>query len=138
MKGLPTLIRLRRQGLDERRRALVELEQREAALGQQISAVDDEVVREQKFASGADEVRFAYENFSIAAKVRRQSLVEALTAQRALVENARNEVSDAFREFKKLDIAQQNAQRRLVEEQDRRERIEMDEIGLEIHRRSNS
>lgn len=138
MKGLPTLIRLRRQGLDERRRALVELEQQEAALGQQISAVDDEVVREQKFASGADDVRFAYENFSIAAKGRRESLVEALTAQRVLVESARNEVSEAFREFKKLDIAAQNAQRRLEEEQDRRERIEMDEIGLEIHRRSNN
>jgi flagellar protein FliJ len=138
VKGLPTLIRLRRQELDERRRGLVELEQQEAELEQQISAVDDEVDHEQKFASGADDVRFAYENFSRAAKVRRELLVEALTAQRALVERARNQVSEAFREFKKLDIAEQNAQRRQDEEQERRERIEMDEIGLEIHRRSNS
>jgi flagellar export protein FliJ len=137
MKGLPTLIRLRRQELDEKRRSLNDLEQGENLLAHRIQSLDEEVKHEQEFAGGSEEVRFAYENFAAAAKVRREGLVDALTAQRVLVEEAREEVSEAFREFKKLDIAEQNNRRRAEEESERRDRIAADEIGLEIHRRAN-
>ena len=137
MKGLPTLIRLRRQELDEKRRALVDLEQREASVGRDISDLDEEVVREQAFAGSAQDVRFAYENFSLAARARREDLVVALAELRRELEAKREAVAEAFREYKKFDIAQQNDQRRRREERDRRERIDADELSLEIFRRAN-
>ncbi len=138
MKGLPTLVRLRRQQLDEKRRALVELEQREALLQRDITVLDQEVVREQEFSNSAEEVRFAYENFSVAARERRKTMVAEVAALQDDLEHARERVSDAFREYKKLDLAEANVRRRQAEERERLERIETDEIGAEMYRRKKA
>ncbi|NQV20434.1 MAG: flagellar FliJ family protein [Rhodospirillales bacterium] len=137
MKGLPTLIRLRRQELDEKRRTLVEIEQREAFIERDIEALDDEVTGERAFVGSAEDVRFAYENFALAARTRRENLVGALAEVRVELEDVREEVAEAFREYKKYDIAEENDQRRQQDERDRLERIDSDEIGTEIHRRAN-
>lgn len=137
MKGLPTLIRLRRQELDEKRRTLVEIEQREASIERDIEALDDEVTDEQAFIGSAEDVRFAYENFAVAARTRRKNLIAALVEVRVELEDIREVVAEAFREYKKYDIAEKNDQRRQQDERDRLERIDSDEIGAEIHRRAN-
>lgn len=137
MKGLPTLIRLRRQELDEKRRALVDLEQQDAAICRNITNLDDQVVSEQAVAGSAQDVRFAYENFSLAARARRKGLVVSLADLRTELEAAREVVVESFRDYKKLDIAEDNIQKRLGEERNRREIIDADELGLEIYRRAN-
>ncbi len=137
MKGLPTLIRLRRQELDEKRRTLVEVEQREAFIERDIEALDDEVTGERAFVGSAEDVRFAYENFALAARTQRENLIGALAEVRVELEDVREEVAEAFREYKKYDIAEENDQQRQQDERDRLERIDLDEIGAEIHRRAN-
>lgn len=137
MKGLPTLIRLRRQELDEKRRALADLEQQDAAICRNITNLDDQVVCEQAVAGSAQDVRFAYENFSLAARARRKGLVDSLADLRTELEAVREVVVESFRDYKKLDIAEDNIQKRLGEERNRREIIDADELGLEIYRRAN-
>ena len=59
-------------------------------------------------------------------------------AAHSLAEMAREEVTLAYQELKKFEVAQSNRKRRAREEANRREQIVLDEIGIEgFRRRSN-
>jgi flagellar export protein FliJ len=136
MKGLPTLIRVRQWELEERRRKLADLEGLAAQLDEAISRLDDEVKMEQSIVQSSLEVNFAYAPYAAAAIERRRTLLASLEDVRQQIETAHEEVTIAYQELKKYEIAQDNRRRRARVETNRREQIVLDEIGLVGFRRT--
>jgi len=136
MKGLPTLIRVRQWELEEKRRKLADLEGLAAQLDEAIQRLDDEVKMEQGIAQSSLEVNFAYAPYAQAAIERRRTLLASLDDVKQQIEAAHEEVTMAYQELKKYEVAQDNRRRRTRAEANRREQIVLDEIGIEGFRRT--
>jgi flagellar protein FliJ len=136
MKGLPTLIRVRQWELEEKRRKLADLEGLAAQLDEAIARLDDEVKMEQGIVQSSLEVNFAYAPYAAAAIERRRTLLASLEDVRLQIAAAQEEVTIAYQELKKYEVAQDNRRRRTRAEASRRENIVLDEIGIEGFRRT--
>jgi flagellar export protein FliJ len=135
MKGLPTLIRVRTWELEEKRRKVADLQGLEAQLAEAIARLDDEVQLENQVVSSDTNASFTYGSYISAAIERRRTLDASVEDVRRQIEAAQEDVTIAYQELKKFEVAQSNRKRRARDEAGRREQVVLDEIGLETYRR---
>ena len=134
-RRLDGLIRLQRWKVDEKRRALADLQALHAELTAKAEALEAEVVAEQQSAV-ANGTAFAYRAYAEQVIQRRETLAESIADVLQAMMKAQGELSDAYQEAKRYEMAQDRAQQRLMAEAARREQIDLDEIGLNIYRRN--
>ncbi len=135
-RELHSLIRLHKWDVDEKRRKLGELVQLLDTLVDQAHKLEDEVKNEQAVAaSSPEEAGFAYGNYAEEAIRRRDRIVASIAKADAEINVARVELSDAYLDLKKYEIAQEMRDKKRTLERDRKEQAALDEIGLQGHRR---
>lgn len=135
-KELQTLIRLRKFEVDERQRAMAVLLRREENILNGLDALAIEKQAEAAFMENAG----IWEGTTYSAylqhwEVRRQQFMDALAQIRALIEKARDELSDAYRRLKTFEITKEMRDEEELREENRLEQIDLDEMGLDLHRR---
>lgn len=135
MKGLPTLIKLNQRELDLRRRRLSFLENRRDTLLASLAALDARLIVEQQTAMGSEEVIHAYGAYALRHLAEKETLNKQIAKAEEEVAKARDAVAEAYGEVKRYELAQAGRERREQAALDRAERIELDALGLEIHRR---
>ena len=135
MRTLSTLIRMHRFQLDEKRRALTDLENLRSDLIGQRDKMEAELKAEQEIAKKVEVGAFAYAGFARGVIARREKLAGSLAEIDARIEDARQDVAAAFQDLKRHEIALAQRKRRQREEADRREQIALDEVSLDMHRR---
>jgi flagellar export protein FliJ len=135
MKGLPTLIRLHGQLLDEKRRVLVELQSLGDRLRQSLIDLGEEMKREQEVAARSVESGMTYHGYAKALIERREKIEQSIRECDQQIVAASGEVTEAFGELKKYEIAKANRDRRAQEALNRVEQSGFDEMGLEMYRR---
>ncbi|MEQ8964513.1 MAG: flagellar FliJ family protein [Azospirillaceae bacterium] len=135
MRDLAGLIKLHRWQLDEKRRALAELEGFAARLAEEKARLDAEYEREREAADGADGPVPGYARWLDSINARRRRLAQSTASVEQQMETARAEMAEAFRELKKVELAQAERDRRDAEKRKRQERISLDEIALSGFRR---
>lgn len=135
MKGLPTLVRLRKWELEERRRKLADLEALAGRLDEAIARLDDEVKMEARVASGDMDVSHAYSPYIAVTIDRRRTLVASAADVRQQIRLAHQEVTAAYQELKKFEIANANRKKRSRDELSRKEQTALDEMAIETFRR---
>ena len=133
---LQTLIRLRKFEVDERQRAMAVLLRREEAVLDGLDALAEEKKAEAAFMEKAD----LWEGSTFSAylehwDLRRNQFLQALAEVRALIEKAREELSDAYRRLKTFEVTQEMRDDEEEQEENRLEQIDLDEMGLALHRR---
>ena len=134
--GLPSLIRLHRWRVDEQRRRLAELIRRSDDLYGEAQRLEDEIADEQaRSRTDPLEAGTAYAAYARAAIERRTRTAAAIAAAEAGVATARDDLGEAYRSLRTLEAAQAEREQRQAMEAERRERIVLDEVGLEAHRR---
>lgn len=138
MRTLATLIRMHRYQLDEKRRALADLENLRADLIGQGDRLEAELVREQEIAKTVECGPFAYGGFARGFIERREKLQTSLAEIDRRIATAQDEVNVAFQDLKRHEIALAARQRRQREEAERLRQIELDEVSLEMHRRRSA
>lgn len=136
MRGLDGIIRLRKWQLDEVRRALADLEKMRADLIADLDQLANEVDREQTVAAD-DPATANYGAYARGVIDRRETLRRSIGEVDQAIKAKRDEVTEAFRELKKYEIATARAHERELLAADRREQAEGDEVGLQIYRRRN-
>jgi len=137
-KALETLIRLRRQALDQRRKRLAGLEQSRQMLDDERAALERSMIAEQQLAAGRADLVGAYGGYArrvIAARAEFDSKRALLDREIAAVHE---EISIAFSELKKFEIAQTARQRREQAEAARQETQAIDEVGVDGFRRKKA
>ncbi len=135
MKGLATLIRFKKWNLDEKRRALAELERLERNLRTELSDLADELQSEQVAAQSSLESGFAYADFARSVRLRRDRIDESLASIEKQAEAARDEVAEAFEELKRYELTQAGRERDARAQAERREQQTLDEVAQDAYRR---
>ncbi len=135
MRGLKTLIRLHRWQLDETRRKLDDLERLRAGLETQSHRLEAELRDEQHHAARSLEGGYAYPGFVETVIARRATLAQSMAEVEASVEKTHEELSAALERLKTYEVAEEREQVRSHAIAARRERLHLDEVAIEIHRR---
>ena len=135
-KDLHSLIRLRKWDVDEKQRALGQLLRREETILDNLAALEAEKRREAEFVGKADPVK----GLTFAAYLQRcdqrKDVMNSLLAElQRSIEEARDELGESYRRLKTFEVTQEKRDLEEAKEEDRREQIELDEIGLTLHRR---
>ena len=135
--GMHTLIRVHEWDVDEKRRFLASLLNHISALERQGRDLETEIKREQGVAAASQEVNFAYGAYAEVAIGRREDIADNIVRTEVEIAAAQDVLTEAYRELKTYEIAQENRQREEKLELDRKERAELDEIGIRGFRRLN-
>jgi flagellar protein FliJ len=135
MRTLETLIKVHKHQLDEKRRALTDLENLRADLIAQREKLDADLAREQEVARQVECGAFAYGGFHQGYIKRRDTLMASLAELEGRIAAAHEIVSEAYQDVKRHEVALASRQRRQKEEEDRRAQNVLDEVSLEMHRR---
>lgn len=130
MSELQTLIRLHKWKLDEKRRALAELQAFRERLEDQKSRLEEEIRAEQDKARVSEAGTYGYGHYARAVIERRRRLDESIAEVERQIAAATEEMAVAFQELKRYELAQESRDRREREKQRRKEAAALDEVGL--------
>lgn len=135
MKDLDGLIRMHKWQLDEKRRALAELESFADRLSDEMAKVDRDMEREKLAASASLDPVPGYAAWRDGMIARRKRLEQSMTSVAAQLEAARDDIAGAFQELKKYELARDDRRRRADQRRRRAERQMFDDIALDGFRR---
>src|SRR5215208_8343442 len=130
MKSLETLIRLKKFQVDEKRRRVAQIEGMIAEFERMGVDLEREIKAEQERAGIHDPAHFAYPTYAKAAMIRRENLKRSADALRVQLDDAKSALGESFDEMKKLELLDERDQMREREEEEAREQVELDSIGL--------
>lgn len=133
MKSRESLLRLKRFHLDEKRKRVSQIEMMIADFERMASDLDREIAVEEQRAKISDPTHFAYPTYARAAMTRRDNLKRSALDLQSQLDEARQEVEEAFEDYKKIEIldGREKAAERAVEAT--REQAEYDRVGLAGH-----
>jgi len=137
MKGLPTLIRVHQWELEEKRRHLSELEGMRDEFIRELQRLEESLLENQKVAAYSPEVASTYGHYANQVIERRAVINQSIMESQFAVDEAHDVVHAAFQEVKKYETAQERIEARLLKEENQREQVELDELGLNMFRRKN-
>ena len=138
MAGLKSLIKLKRHQLDDKRRVVNELLTQDDMLEREVNRLSDEMVKEQAFAQDNYEASLTIGAY-LKRVLNRQKIIEATRIKLGIqIEKAQDELQNSFKEMKTLEITETERDKRAAAKMARQERMELDDIGLELHRRQHS
>lgn len=135
MKALKTLIRLQRRTLNELRKQLGDLERQRAQLIQASLRLSEELQHEIDLATALPEMGNFFGNFSQRIQRRQQDISKEVRKVDLAAEEVRKKIAEAFSETKKYEIALDNWNRMQLAEQNRKDTILLDDMGIQQFRR---
>ena len=138
-KDLSTLIRLRKWDVDEKQRALAVLLRQEEGVILRQAELEAEVLSELAVTSQlpADQ-RGTLSGYLKRCEGFRLALKVALQDIRQRIVNAQDHLSDAYRRLKTFEVTQNQRDVAEEREENRLETLELNEIGLNLHRRKTA
>ena len=138
-KDLNSLIRVNEWVVDERRRELSDVLESLKGLEKGLQKLEKDLELEQKAAqSSPNEAGLLYGSYATSVILQRESLNAGIMKMEDNVAEARARLDISFRELKKFEITQESRDLKIVQEVDRKESIEMDELALQVHRLKSS
>lgn len=138
MTALDSMVRVHRWMLDEKRRALGELQVFSDKLRNDLVALDAGIDDERAAAGRDEQVNLTYPAFVAAALDRRKKLCETIANLDKEIDALRQEVGEVFQELKKYELAKDNTRRREGAKRARKDRLAQDELGVGLYRRNQS
>ena len=135
MKGLATLIKLHKRMVDDLRRKMGLLESQKSQLQQASAKLQEELQREIALAAKQPEMAGFFGGFAKRIQNRQKDIAGEIKKLDADMAKLQVEITEAFGELKKYEIARDNAKAREKEEENRKETIALDDIAGTQHRR---
>lgn len=133
MKSRDSLIRLKRFQVDEKRRQVTQIEMMIADFSRMVSDLEDQIVGEQNRVGIHDITHFAYPTFAKAAISRRENLKVSIKDLEDKLSDARDLLSVAVEDLKKIELIEERDQMREREARDVQEQETLDEIASRRH-----
>ena len=130
--SLKTLARIQKFSIDEQRKLLNEQLDVEEKILNALAALEDELVREKKFAEENPRIG-DFGSYYKRYQVKREGLEDALAKVRQKIEQIRDVISDMFKEQKTYEIVDKN--RAAVQQKDEEQKMQktLDEIGTNAY-----
>ena len=141
MAKLSSLIRVQKHRVDEKQKILARLYAELEALEQKKQDVIDQIAKERKVAEGMSSnplTQLSFGNYIKKTKKIVSALENDIEKVNVRVSLAQDDIRAAFEELKKTEIVHQNRIDEEKKAQKKKENTELDEIGIEGHRRNNA
>jgi flagellar export protein FliJ len=138
MKSLKTLIKLRKDEVDKRRKELADIEQRQQLLTQEHEKICRNIELETEAAQNFPEMAVTFAGFLKKALKRRDDLLRNIKQLQNIIDKKRDELQMAFSEQKKLEIVLDNKIAEAYRLELKKEQLKLDEIAAQNFRRSHS
>ncbi|MCW2246356.1 chromosome segregation ATPase [Azospirillum fermentarium] len=135
MSSFKTLIRVQKWQLDEKRRALTELQNLEDRLRSEIDRLAEEMRAEQETARNDFNASFTYAGFARSAMERRRRIDDSIRQVQEQIVAATEQVAEAYQDLKRYELAEEERLKREREKQKHKEELMMDETALVGFRR---
>ncbi len=135
MKSIDLMIQVNKSILEEKRRDLALVINEEEVIENKINKLEIELKREQLYSKRNLEIKLYLESFAREVRRKTKLLNNDLSKLRLILEKLREQVSRAYVELRKFEITKENQQKKEIIESERLERIELDEISINMHRR---
>lgn len=135
MRSMKQLVRLHRWKLNEKRQKLAELEDLAAKMRLEVDRLDKKMDAESQAARASAEIAVVYPAYVSAMLDRRKRLDHSIAEVEQSVAQARQDVTDAFHELKRYELALRNREQREQAKIQRREQAQTDAQGAAVHRR---
>jgi flagellar export protein FliJ len=132
MKSRKSLIQLRKFEVDERRQTVSDIETMMGEFQQMGIDLERQIEVEQEKAGVSDVNHVAYPTFAKAAIARRDNLKTSCTELESKLEEARDQLAEAFEELKKVELIEARDAQRIRAHEAAREQVELDEIGINM------
>lgn len=134
MRSRESLIRMQRFLVDEKRRDVAQIETMIADFEVKQADLQAQIESEQERAGIFDVGHFAYPTFAKAAVARRDNLKASVDGLERRLDAAREALSDAVSELKRLELLDEREDRVRRSELAHFEQRELDEVGAALHR----
>lgn len=135
MSSLKTVIRLHKWQLDEKRRALADLQNLRDRLLAELQRLQQEMLHEQAVARADPLAAYGYAAFAKAALERGRRLQDSIAQVDRQIAAATEEMAEAFQELKRFELAEEERMKREREKIRRKEDAMLDETALVGFRR---
>ncbi len=132
MKSRKSLIQLRRFEVDEQRQTVADIEAMMGELQQMVIDLERQIEVEQEKAGVSDVNHFAYPTFAKAAIARRDNLKNSCAELEVKLEEARDQLAEAFEELKKVELIEERDAERVRVHEASKEQAELDEISINM------
>lgn len=138
-KEIKTLLRVQGWSVDEQRRMLNQLLDREQQLIADGERMDLQLLHEQRVAAADPSMAgHAYVAYAKAHRIKRDNINTLLTALRVEIEKQRDLLAEAYKELKVLEQVQKKWLEAERKEEARLEQINLDEIAQNLYRRQQA
>jgi len=138
-KDLHNLIRLRKWDVDEKQRHLAAMLRHEEAVLERRRALEDEIAAEMAFASEAPvELRGTLPGYIARSDEMRARLAIALRDVQIRVGHAQEQLAESYRRLKTFEVTQDARDKAEAIELNRREEIDLNEMGMTLYRRGKA
>ncbi len=135
MKGLRTLIKLSRQELDAKRKALADLLAQKQQCLDKLIHLKQEMTREKEAARMSSPIEFRFDMYLKRVNVEQAQIVASLQTLEGKIERQTEEIADAYAELKKFEVLLQQRLKAQADEEKRRETVLLNEVAIAGHRR---
>lgn len=136
---LHSLIRVRKHAVEQKQKFLAELYRQAEALEQQKQTLLDQLETEKQAVKDmAIDFQTYFGAYAQSVKERVEEIDEARKALENRIDQAREDMRSAFAELKKIEMVQENRDKEERNALERKESLELDEIGIEGFRRNES
>jgi flagellar export protein FliJ len=134
---LKGLVRVAKAAVDDRQRALAQLLRQSDDLASQRLRIEQDLAYERKIArEGRHGEGIHFTRYAVSAIARCRQLQEEAAAVEVDINAEREALGEAYRHLRALELADESRERRGAEARARRERNELDELGLQRHQRA--
>lgn len=138
MKRQNTLIRLRKFRVDELQRRMATINGMQADVEKKLADLEQSVERERAKAGDSDIGRLAFPTFLRSIEIRRENLRNTLEEIERERQACKDELTEAFKDLKSLELAAEQQERRQAEADARRAQNQLDEVALVRHLRKHA
>ena len=138
MRGIDTLIRLHRRHLDVKRVYRTNLDAQRTGLEQRILAMQQEMADERKVAAESLEARQTLAAYAERMTHALKALAAEIIEIDIEVDRINEEIAEAFQTLKGYELTRDARLKKIADEEARRDRAELDEIGAVQHSRQET
>ena len=130
MKGLKTLIKLRKRDIDELKKRMAALEDKRDSYMQQSQKLQEDLENELQLSAELADMGNFFGDFSNHIKKKRQKIAKDVVELTGRINKLTDEIADLFGEMKKYEIAEERAMVRAKKAKEKKQQQQLDEVAL--------
>jgi hypothetical protein len=138
MKSLKTIIKLKKQEIDDKKIIISSLEKERDQLDIDLENLKKELLLQQQLIKEDPQILFSYSNYAKHNNDLQSKILTKLNELYLEIEKLSQELYDLFGDFKKYEIILENKQKRLIYEANKKEDIDLNELIVNKYNTNNN